>query len=115
MAKVTAANAAGAKRKKTPSKGGPQFPAKIPSTIAQSDAKLYIPPGSSIWRALNRSAWNAHLPPYPRISEQWAIESEHGALLRILRRLWRMYNELQGRPEDECPIQGMFGASSSSG
>jgi hypothetical protein len=32
------------------------YPPKIPSTIPQADARLFVPPGASIWRALQRPA-----------------------------------------------------------
>jgi hypothetical protein len=87
---------------------GGEYPPAIPSTIPHAEAALYIPPGSTIWRALLRSKWEAHVKPYPRFGEHWSIEGEHEALLRILRRMWAFYLEGIGRDLTDCPITGLF-------
>lgn len=50
------------RQKKGASRSGPT---RMPpaSTIPQSDAKVYIPPGASIWRGLTRGEWWGHFPP----------------------------------------------------
>lgn len=114
---VSASRTSANRKKKKADAGLPKYPPRIPSTIPQESAKQWVPPGCSIWRALCRSSWNAHLEPYARISESWGVHGEAGALIRILRRLWRMYNEKEGRPDTACPFDGLFrseGGSASS-
>lgn len=87
----------------------------LPSTIPQSEAKQWLPPGAYIWRGLQRREWAAHLKPYPRVSCRWAEFTEEGALREILRRVWRQYLEMQGKTEAECPISGLFPSGAAAG
>ena len=95
-------------------RGGPP-PLVLPSTIPQADAKRYIPPNSSIWRGLVNSTWNAHVPPLPRISESWKKGGEQAALVRILIRMWRHSNTLQGNDIHFCPVHGLMELAEESG
>lgn len=98
-------------------------PRPFPNTIAQSEARLYIPDGSSIWLSNTRFAWCAHVPPRSRISEPWQKHgSDQAALQCILRRMWRQHCELSGIAEADCPwalsrcqgdVSGAAGASAS--
>eukprot|EP00974_Lingulodinium_polyedra_P076737 7428647-Lingulodinium_polyedra.AAC.1 len=84
------------------------YPEKIPSRIPQSEAKIYMPPDSSLWRGLVRSEWCAHVRPHPRFSEPWKTSGEHDALIRIYRKAWRLHLQREGLAESQCPIKGIF-------
>ena len=76
--------------------------APLPEVIPQANAREYMPPIAHIWRANKRQAWNAHIPPRPRISEPFH-GSEQMALKIILARSWASYLELQGQSFERCP------------
>lgn len=78
--------------------------------IEQSDAKLLLPPGASIWRAWKAGPWCGHLRPHSRISASWTSHSHRGAAMHVLQSLWRLYLADHGMSESDCPIRGMFGS-----
>ena len=74
-----------------------------PNLINQSEAKKYLPPACSIWRGRTKRTWNCHCPGRSRISEPWATDEE-AALSRILRRIWQIYCDHNGKTLGEtCP------------
>jgi hypothetical protein len=74
----------------------------LPNDIAQTDAKIYIPPSSSIWRGRVKRCWNGHVPPRARISEPWA-DDEMASLHIILKRMWQQHIDLNGLTWLACP------------
>lgn len=50
--------------KKARAKAAPAPPVRrqVPTTFTQSEAKAFIPPGTSIWRAPSHNAWAGHCP-----------------------------------------------------
>ena len=94
------------KAKKGPVAAGPK--PKLPSTIPQSSAKLWIPEATSIWRDLTRGGWCGHCPPYKRISQSWHLLWEEGAMKAVIEQLWQQALELKGLDHSECPYDGMF-------
>lgn len=78
--------------------------------IEQTDAKLLLPPGASIWRAWKAGAWCGHLRPHSRISATWTAHSHRGAAMQVLQSLWRLHLADHNLSESQCPIRGMFGS-----
>ena len=103
-------------------RGKQQVPAKvvIPHHCAQADAKLLVPPNTSIWRSLVRSKWSGHCKDHKRVTEPFLRHngSSQDALKACLRALWIQHSLKEGivLPAG-CPVEGLFvesGASSSS-
>lgn len=86
---------------------GPDRP-KLPSMIEHADAKQYIPPGASIWRGLSRGEWWGHMPPRRRVSAKWADSTQFGAMLSVIRELWRQWMDINGGTERDIPFTGLF-------
>lgn len=74
----------------------------VPARVTQQEAKAWLPPGSSVWRALGPYAWGGHCPPRPRISEPWASDA-NAALCRSIQRLWGIRLVMRGETWDACP------------
>ena len=77
-------------------------PKPLPNLISQQQARLYIPPGSHIWRGRVKRMWHGHVPPRRRISEPWG-QNERVALVRIYLRMWRQHCVLRGLPWESVP------------
>lgn len=105
------------KRRRVGDAPGAKFPKVLPpiSTIPQAHAKLFIPPGSSIWRGLGRGEWWGHFAPYSRTRAAWSRYGEAGAMHEVIKRLWRQHNQFHGHPLEECPISGVFEQPAASG
>lgn len=104
-----AAKQSAGSRKRKPQGGASSASASarpaLPSVIPQAEAKRYIPPGSSIWRSLTRSAWCGHMPPRARCSEPWQRHgSDAAALHAIVVRMWRQHMEIEGLSPEETPF-----------
>ena len=88
----------------------PPAPARV-WTFAMSleEAKALKPVGSFVWRGFTRGEWWGHLKPYPRYCASFAaFGGEDMALKHVLQRLWRQRLELDGFPDDACPVAGLF-------
>ena len=90
------------------------FPTALPFSILQGEANRYIPPTSSIWRGLTRNSWHGHYPGRKRISSQWIVHGESGAMRDIIRWLWVQHCEKEGLELEEVPIRNLWDSSSSS-
>ena len=90
---------------------GKKFPLAYPEGgVTQENAKQYIPPGCYIWKS-SAGAWCGHYPNkgYPRVSCSWVSgHSFDSACQEVTRKLWRQFNEFNGRSETDCPIAGLF-------
>jgi hypothetical protein len=76
----------------------------VPFEVSQPEAKKYMPPGSYIHKSNVTCAWCGYVPPYRRMSEPFSVGGSRAALLRLLRRAWRLHNELNRRPREETPV-----------
>ena len=93
-----------------------KYPAKIPQwktssdDLPQSEAKLLMPPGSSIWRANYVGSWQVHVPPHPRHSEAWAKhqQSSHKAMIAAVTFAWQQWLDDKDLSKERCPIAGLF-------
>ena len=75
----------------------------------QPQAKLLLPPDSSIWRARTRGGWCGHLPPNGRVSSMFSDFPTQGhALQNMLQTLWRQHCRKFGRSIDTCPVANLF-------
>lgn len=91
-------------------RGEASGPAVLPKTIPQSEAKRWIPEGTSVWRSNTRNEWWGHYSSaqYKRIVVPWTLGQEEPAMREVIRRLWAQWLEYRGLPESDCPIQGVF-------
>ena len=87
---------------------GPPPRQPLPSTIPQSEARRFVPPGCYIWRGLDRSEWCGHCAPRKRVSASWHQYTEEGALRLVVRMLWSQYLEKEGLGRDACPYTDLF-------
>lgn len=74
--------------------------------ISQPEAKAWLPPNSSIWRAVTgKSGWHGHHPPNPRVGCLFddGIETRRGALHSVLVQLWDQYLTRMGMDWSQCP------------
>jgi len=79
--------------------------------IYQEGANTLKPPGTSVWRDNDvvEGGWAGHCPPYARCSSTIAVaKSDRGALIGVLRMLWKQHLKLTARTLQECPIKGLF-------
>ena len=77
--------------------------------MEQSEAKKWIPEGTSIWRDNVDVGWETHCPPFRRVSFS---QTKYGNM-QVARRLafqdlWRKHLALFGKTPEECPIVGIF-------
>ena len=71
--------------------------------ILQSQAKEFVPVGSSIWRSA-QGGWNGHCPPFKRCSATFAKHGgSEGALTYVLKKLWFLHCTKTGDPMTSCP------------
>ena len=66
----------------------PKYPASMPS---QADAKLLLPPHTSIWRGLANGSWNFHQKPWPRQSFSWNRYGAEESLKMCIQAAWELY------------------------
>ena len=85
------------------------YPREIPFSIEQSQARLYIPPNSSIWRGMTKNnSWHGHYQGRSRISCSWLTHGESGAMKDIIRRLWSQQCEKMGLELSEVPFKNLW-------
>lgn len=109
VAAAKAAAKASSRRKRqqanTPSLPGNRLPAI--TTIEQKDACKWAPLGGSLWLGkFQGGTWQAHYPPFRRVSRsfvKWGGERE--ALRLCLIYLWERHCESDGIPFAECPLK----------
>ncbi len=91
--------------------------AKLPASwktslvdVSQKDAKAFLPPGASIWRANYKGSWEVHLKPHKRHSENWQIHdnNSHAAMLASVRFVWRQWLFDNSMDVSQCPVEGLF-------
>lgn len=85
---------------KAKAKPKPQRP--FPTTLSQQEAKRYLPPKSSLWKATAHRSWAGHCEGYQRVSAPWSL-GEYQALKCVLRRLWAQHLEKHALPNSDCP------------
>lgn len=96
-------------KKSSASASSSSRPTVLPQEIAQSEARLYAPPGAYIWADRRAGSWHAHLPPFRRIGRSWSTHGGEAQTLKLcLRYLWDKWCEVNGVPHSECPMQGVF-------
>lgn len=108
--KVSDAVLANPKNKKSPlyMYSGPAiFPATLPS---QQEAKTLLPPKASLWRGYGGvGSWQGHLKPHARCAASFTGRGgAHGALRRVLQRLWQDYLCEHGLSEEACLVKQLF-------
>jgi len=83
---------------------------KAMNELAQSDAKLYLPPDAYIWRLNKRGAWGCTVGRHHDHIEPWSRHSNDSskAMWACVRFAWRIYLEDQSLPAEHCPIKGLL-------
>ena len=101
---VPAAPKAGGKGKGKKGKAGKSDVQRVPvdSNIPHDMASSLMPPGGHVWQNRKGQAWCCHVPPRPRFSEPWCLDTT-GALFRIARRAWEQHLQLTGGDWSSCP------------
>lgn len=82
------------------------------STISQATAKLCMPPGGALWKANASGSWNSKVMPFIQCSRSWKKYGEEESLRLCIKDAWTNFLLGEGLPEDQCPIGGLFVASS---
>lgn len=85
-------------------------PMRLPilTEVEQSEAKLLVPPGGSIWRDRMDGAWCSHFGEYRRYSASFKKHGQAQALRLNLVDLWSKWCLKHGVPRERCPLQGIF-------
>lgn len=81
---------------------------KLPCSVPHHELKQYIPEGTSVWRDLTRGAFCAECPPYRRFSKSWHLYGQEGAMREVVKDLWRLRLQHEGKSLSECPIADLF-------
>ena len=90
-------------------KGGPRV--EMPRVMSQLEAKMYLPPGASIWGSNGRPEWWGHRPPYRRVVSPCDGEDDEARAINLcVKKLWIQDLELFGKPRSECPFDGIVEA-----
>lgn len=77
--------------------------------FSQSDAKLFVPPGSSIWRSSVDMGWCGHRPPYRRTHFSGLLHGQRQAYLMQIRDLWAKHLDFTGTTRASCPFPQLWG------
>lgn len=79
-------------------------PPRVPinASIPHDQAATLMPPGASIWQSRKNYSWCVHVPPRPRISEPWGLDTQK-SLVRIAYRAWVLYLDLNSMDWPDCP------------
>ena len=83
----------------------------LPFHCTQAQAKLFIPPQSSIWQSNKRHAWCGHydVPGMIRVSSPFKkFGSSDLALKDCLKLLWSQYLFHKALPNSACTVAGIF-------
>lgn len=83
----------------------------LPGQFRQQDVKNFVPPGSNCWRGNTRGEWWCHVKPFKRrimvrIADH--ANDERRAILSMMQKSWMLYNQKEGLPLRQCPIDGLF-------
>lgn len=78
------------------------------SQIAQVDAKALAPGGAFVWKANSAGAWVGRMPPWGKHSRSWRKWTEVGALLQVLKLVWRDWADLHGLELRGALVDGLF-------
>ena len=77
--------------------------------LTQQEAKLLLPPDTSIWQSRSRGGWMGHCPPYRRISAMFVhYPSQDAALRCLLQRLWTLHFDRPAAVPQTCPVKDLF-------
>ena len=82
----------------------------LEGAIDQCQAKLLLPPKSSLWRGnTGVGAWHVHVWGVGCKSKSWvAAGSYDNALRYVLQWSWKKFLLNEGLEESTCPIKGMM-------
>ena len=101
-------------------KASPFYKCKIPDSLpdlvfggrglVQADAKKFVPPGLSVWRANKKGYWCFHMKPHKRTHEAWSSYEgdSFNALMAGIRHYWGIFLSDNLLKPSDCPIKGIF-------
>lgn len=77
--------------------------------IPQGAVRAFCPPGASLWRNNIGGGWCGHYAPFARVSAlNMTSGGSRGALLRVLRMLWRQHIQFTGADDSICHVAGLL-------
>ena len=92
-------------KKKKPKSGAAACVAHL---MSQEEAKVYAPPGASVWLSRTRAEWWGHLAPWRRVVATYQEGEEEHAIKECLQKLWLQDLEGRGLPHSDCPWPGLL-------
>jgi hypothetical protein len=77
--------------------------------MTQLDAKVFVPPDTTIWLGKITGEWCTHVCGVKRLQELFSNhDSPEAALQTLLRRSWQLFLDLQGLDLKACPVPNLF-------
>ena len=79
------------------------------AVINISEANRWKPPGSYVWRAWTKNAWQGRVPPHATVNRPWSKFGTSAAAFRsLICELWKQYCADQSIEPANCPMLGVF-------
>lgn len=79
------------------------------ATLTDEVAKQLAPPNSMICIEERDICWRGSWGGYPRVSRAWSLYGgSKGALIQLLRALWKLFLDEHTIATSECPVAGIF-------
>eukprot|EP00971_Amphidinium_carterae_P329474 6461939-Amphidinium_carterae.2 len=108
LAPLPVAPAAKAKKGKTKNAAPAKLRLPMTGHIETKDARMYTPPGATIWQSRLDHAWRGKVGEFMSISRSWVRYGETRALYLVVRECWVKHCQLNGIAPENCPVQGVF-------
>lgn len=92
--------------------GSATYPRRLPTwpehNIDMKSARGLLPTGATLWRDIRYGNFQAHYPPFPRVSRSWNKYGEKGALTLVLEDVWDSFLFEHALPRNACPVKDLF-------
>ena len=76
--------------------------------FSQAAGKAFMPPGGALWQDRNKGLKLARVPPMKPARGKWENGGPNAAQCTVIKAAWRQYCVLEGIPESQCPMGGVF-------
>jgi len=76
--------------------------------VSQEQGKAFMPPGGRLWQDRSNACWLARVPPMKPARAKWDVAGADAAQLVVIAAAWQQYCILEGIPDAECPMGGIF-------
>lgn len=103
----------GRRSAKAKAKANPSPKVTLPhGELAQADLRArYCPAGGHIWKNNGTSGgWQAHYPPFRRVSFAGSVHGARRSAVLCLRYLWDAWCTVNGKSRDEVPVANLWRA-----